>query len=583
MNTTVHATSRVRHVMKEATVNIFPYISKRGLGILFVAVGLLAGACACAPAPTTEAIPTQPSEGTPPVLAPTATTEAVPTEAAPSPNEIFRVATNRDPGQWDPHKVVSGDLFWCRNLYEPLVDVKTGTWEVEGVLAESWTISDDGRTYTFKLRDGVTFNDGTPLTAEAVESTFDRLKEVGLGPVYVLDPVESYEATDADTFAITLKQPFGPFLYTLKLVYIVSPVAVEEHDVDGDLAQAWLNEHSAGTGPYMLKEVDPGIQFVLERFEGYWKGWEGKHFREVQTLIVMEEGTARLMLENQDVDLSEIYPLEALPAFRENPDINVVEYETVGTWVWMLNTNCGPTSDQRVRAAISHAWDQASWEDVVGEMGRLTTPVPPSFVGGYEPDNPYAGLDLDKARALLEEAGYPGGGFSLRFQTYPNVKAVRAGEILQAKLKEIGIDLSVEELALPTFLERAGSAETQTDPEQCMHMWLLMNNPRYPDAHWFLHRTYHSDAYLGTGFNKLRYSNPEVDAAIEAGDAELEPDQRNVHYRKAIDLIIDDVASVYCGYQVARWPMLESVKGYEPRPELGELGLLPNLYSMWKE
>jgi len=369
----------------------------------------------------------------------------------------------------------------------------------------------------------------------------------------------------------------------LRLPFIVSPTAVRQREVRGDLAQDWLDRNSAGTGPYVLKEWNRGARAVFERFDGYWGGWQGKHLREVRLLFVSEVGTARLMLEGGQVDFLASPPIEAIPAFRSNPNLQVVEYTTVSPTVWMLNVNCGPTTHRRIREALAYAWDQNAYDTIVGKAPRVDSPVPPVFVGGYKPKIPYNEFNLDKARAMLREAGFPHGGFTLKFSTDPVLVKIKAAEIFQDSLKKLGINLTFEQQAQATWLDTIRNRDIQTDPRRCANMWLLINNPRYPDAHWFLALTYHTGGAVGAGFNWLRYSNPEVDKWINAGNYLRDSARRYEAYRHAIDLIVADVPSIYVSYFVNRFPMRKNVKGYLARPVCGLLCVVANFYELWKE
>ena len=146
-----------------------------------------------------------------------------------------------------------------------------GSTEVEPSVAESWTVSDDGTVWTFTIRKGITFPDGTPLDAEAVRFSFQRTLDIGKGPADNIGAIDKMEVLDPQTLKITLKNPYGPFLQTLATdgASIVNP-KVMEHEKDGDLAQAWLAENTNGSGPFTLKEWTRGQQCVLEAKPDYW-------------------------------------------------------------------------------------------------------------------------------------------------------------------------------------------------------------------------------------------------------------------------------------------------------------------------
>lgn len=212
--------------------------------------------------------------------------------------------------------------YYC---YERLVQYKTvdgkPSTEVEGSLAQSWTVSDDGLTWTFKIAPGHKFSDGTDVDAQAVKFSFDRVKAVKKGPSDYFKLVESVEAPDKDTVVIRLSRPFAPFLQTLAVDSgnIVNP-KVMEHEKDGDYASGWLANHSAGSGPFQIAEFNQGQSIKLVQNEHY----SGKKpaLKAVTFQIIKDPSAQRLQLEKGDLDIAAGIPmnqLEELKRTRTSP------------------------------------------------------------------------------------------------------------------------------------------------------------------------------------------------------------------------------------------------------------------------
>ena len=171
-------------------------------------------------------------------------------------------------------------------------------------MAQSWTVSDDQLTYTFKLVLDVTFHDGSPADAAARIKSFERRAAINEGPAYMVTGIAKSEAPDPTTLVVTLKEPNNAFLHYAACpwqMFAVSPSAVETNAAGGDLAQEWLKTHDAGTGPYVMKEFVPGSHYTLEAFEGYWG--EEPYFKTVRIEIVPEIATQKLQLDQGAFDL----------------------------------------------------------------------------------------------------------------------------------------------------------------------------------------------------------------------------------------------------------------------------------------
>ena len=219
-----------------------------------------------------------------------------PNSALANPNGTLIIAENETPENLDPANATNSTVNQLLvGVYDALVQFEAGETTVSPQLATEWTASPDGLTYTFTLRDGVTFHDGTPLTADDVVFTLDRLKATSGAVMNDMGPYASASAIDARTVSLTLDEPFGPFISALSRIYIVSKAQVEPHMGD-DNARGWLAVNAAGSGPYSVTTYRPTELVTLAAYENYWGGWDGDHVAEVVFRYIAEPSTQLALL-----------------------------------------------------------------------------------------------------------------------------------------------------------------------------------------------------------------------------------------------------------------------------------------------
>lgn len=484
--------------------------------------------------------------------------------------DVVTVALSSGPETLDPHVASSRAVPLLENIYEPLAGLQDESLEISPILAESWEVSEDGTVFTFHLREGVTFHDGEPLTAEAVTLNFDRVREIQKGPYWALGYLEEVEAVGDQTVRMTIRPGGPPFIQAVSMVGIISPKAINEHMDEGTFAQNYLAMNTAGTGPYQLAQYIRGDRLILEAFEDYWRGWEGPHFNRAVMLIVPEMSSAQLMLERGEIDIAERVPPEALDALRANPDIEVIETDDgVRVLYLMLNYQAGPTADVRVRRALNYAFDTETFLEATGGAFIGTEgPVPASLMGGYAPEIPYDTFDLDRARELFEEAGQLDATIDIYYTTGDQTQEL-AAQILQANLSQIGIQANVIAQDFPALLRELaawGQSERSADDPNYHMTNLLYTPPRMPDPYAYLWYMYHSDAQGGFGRNQNFYENPEVDALIGQGALATDQEARLDAYRKAIDIIVEDTPQVFVGTARRIYPVRADVGGFYVHP-----------------
>jgi peptide/nickel transport system substrate-binding protein len=495
---------------------------------------------------------------------------------AATPPDTLVVGVSSDIHLLDP--AVSSDNYDWRQIYpcyDRLVKYKVvngeGSTEVEPSAAESWQVSDDGMVWTFKIRKGIRFDDGTPLDAKAVKFSFERVLKIGKGPADNLGAIQTVDVVDDYTVKITLKNPFGPFLQTLATDAgsIVNP-AVMKHEKDGDLAQGWLAQNTDGSGPFRLKEWIRGERCVLEAKPDYWGG--APKLKQVVIRFMRESSDRRMALERGDIDIAEGILIDQIPALEKNPDLVVRRYPSQLVEYVYLNCQKPPLDNPLVRRALNYAVDYQGIIDYVlqGNGVQMRGPIPKGM-WGHKPDVFQYHRDVDKAKELLKKAGVSDGLeltliYSERRATWEQIATV-----LQSNFADIGVNLKLQLMANPTLRDKIDRG----DFELCLGAW----SPDYADPSMFMNFWFDSNNW-GLPGNRSFYKNEEVDALIRRALALSDQQERIRLYNEAQDLIMEDAPYIFLYQTQTIVPMRKNVKGYVYNPMLESMY---NFESIYKE
>jgi peptide/nickel transport system substrate-binding protein len=474
---------------------------------------------------------------------------AAPPALAQTPPGVLAVGQIAEPKSLDPAAVTAvNDFRILVNLYDGLVRFQDGSLEVEPALAESWEISDDGTVYTFTLREGVTFHDGTPLNAEAVKFHFERMldeehpyHDTGPFPLsFFFSAIETVEAVDDRTVRFTLGEPYAPFLSNLAYPtgLIVSPTAVAEHGSD-------FGRNPVGTGAFRFESWDANTAVVVTRNEEYWDGappLEAVIFRPIT-----DANTRVAEMLSGGIDVMVEVPPDALGQFAESEDFQVYEQAGPHLWFLILNTKEPPFDDVRVRQAVNYAIDkEALVENVLQGTAEVAAgPIPPAFAWAYNEElEPYP-HDPERARELLAEAGVEDA--TLTFYVTEGgsgmLDPVPMGTAIQADLEEVGLDVEIETYEWNTFLAQVNPGlEGKADMAQMA--WMTND----PDTLPYLALRTEAMPENG-GFNSGYYSNPEVDALLEQARTATDQDERARLYKEMQAIVQEDAPWVF----VANW------------------------------
>jgi peptide/nickel transport system substrate-binding protein len=468
---------------------------------------------------------------------------------AQTPPGVLVVGQIAEPKSLDPAAVTAvNDFRILVNLYEGLLKYKPGTLEVAPGLAESWEVSDDGTVYTFKLRPGVMFHDGTPLTAEAVKFNFDRMlnddhpfHDTGPFPLsFFFSSVQETKALDDLTVEFTLNEPYAPFLSNLAYPtgLIVSPAAVEQYGKD-------FGRNPAGTGPFKFGEWRSNEAVVIEKNADYWgepAGTDAVVFRPIT-----DANTRVAEMLAGGIDMMVEVPPTALSEFQGS-DFKVVEQAGPHVWFLILNAKEDPFADKRVRQAANYAINkEALVNDVLEGTAEVAAgPTPPAFAWAYNDAlSPYP-YDPEKAKALLAEAGVAPGTKLTFYVTEGGsgmLDPIPMGTAMQADLNAVGFDVTIETYEWNTFL---GEVNPGLEGKADMAEMAWMTND--PDTLPFL--ALRTEAWPDAGgFNSGYYSNAQVDALLEEARVATDQAKRAELYKEMQVIVQEDAPWVF----VANW------------------------------
>ncbi|HOL55181.1 MAG TPA: ABC transporter substrate-binding protein [bacterium] len=367
----------------------------------------------------------------------------------------------------DPANVTDGESTRVTEMiFEGLVGFKGETTDVIPVLATSWTISKDGKVWTFKLRKGVKFHDGTPFNAEAVKFSFDRQFDKN-HPYYkygrweyaefALDPLQKVEIVDDYTVRFTLKYPFSPFLANLAMFScaIVSPTAVKKYEAD-------FFKNPVGTGPFKFVEWTQKDKIVLEANSDYWGG---RPYLDKLIFRVIPDNSVRwLELQKGSIDAMDGINPDDIPAIKNDPNVVFYQVPALNICYLAMNTEKKPFDNVSVRRAINYAINKKAIVDAFyGGIGIVAkNPIPPNMMGYNDKVKDYE-YNPEKAKELLAKAGYPN-GFETTLWT-PSIPRVyvpqptKVAEAIQADLAKVGIKAKIVTYDWGTYLQKTREGE----------------------------------------------------------------------------------------------------------------------------
>ena len=449
-----------------------------------------------------------------------------------------------EPDQLDPHKTSAYFSFEVlENVFDTLVEPDENL-QMRPALAESWEVSDDELTWTFRLRPGVTFHDGSPLTAEDVAFSYNRIIDEELTNVDKFSAVTSVEAPDPATVVIRVDRPVPNMLTNLggfKGMAIVSRRNVES----GEIAT-----HPVGTGPFAFANQRSGDSITLVANPDYWDG--APEISGVRFRFISEPSTALSALQAGEIDWTDSVPPQRVQQLRNDESITLAVEPSNDYWYLALNEAREPWNDVRVRQAIAYAIDRDAIVQATsyGTAAKNQLAIPEGNPW-YVPYDRYDEGGLDKARELLDEAGVRPRNLDMLVTTdYP--ETVTAAQIVADNLAPLGITVNIRTVDFATWLDE----QNKGNFDMLMMGWLGNIDPDD-----FYYAQHHTD---GTS-NAQKFSDPEVDRLLDAGRVETDRQARFDDYRRAATMIADQVSYIFLYNPSVIQAWNPALQGYQAR------------------
>lgn len=487
-----------------------------------VAMGLILAACAAPPTAQAPSAPAAEATAAPAM-------EAKPTEPAAMDameKRILRIRFPSDLVNADPAFHPAGiDTLTAETVGEGLFTFKPGTWEVQPVLAESYTVSDDGLRIDFKLREGVQFQKGQgELTAEDVKFSYERFLDEKLNASYKGDweALDKVEVKDKYNGTIVLKRPFAPLWGST--LPVAAGVVLSKKYVEA-LGPEKYATNPLGSGPYEFVEWKPNERVILKRNESYWG--EKPFWGEIHFVPIKDDAAAEIALEAGEVDFT-VVTEAGLTRFAGNDKFNTQSFTTMDYSGVFINVQHPKLSDINVREAIRYAIDVDAINQAVheGRFERMCAIVAPSQIG-YWADAPCYNRDVNKAKEFMQKAGLD--SLDLTLVTEDSDTAKAKAEIIQANLKDIGINLTIKPEDGGAYWDGGFGEKAAKERELVLFDWGTNN----PDPHWQM--VWFSCAQVGQ-YNWMYWCDKDFDQANLDGATTLDNAKRSAAYVKAQQL-----------------------------------------------
>lgn len=438
------------------------------------------------------------------------------------------IASHIVPETLDPQQGSNANNdFYIAGLYDRILNYDANGKIVPSI-ASKYEYSSDATSITLTIRDGVTFHSGNKLTAADVVYTLERVHKIASGSAGFITDYVSSKAIGDNQVTITLAKPNLAFAGALALIYVVDSKLVSEH-AGSDDGQEWLSSNDAGSGPYTLKSYNPASEVDLAVYDKYW---DKKNRPDSLVMRIFKENSA---LRDETLagtaDIGTSMAVSDLDTFKGKKGFQITEHQSPLVTIGAMNTESGITKDIKVREAIQLAYDySAHIKNALKGWGKPADSLVPAYMQCRYTTDP-AKQDVAKAKQLIQEAGVAGQTVTIAYQSIIPEQGT-AGTILEANLRDIGLNVDVKQITYSQYLEMIKKPETTPDVS------ILWDLAQYPDIGSMLTHTWSSSSIGQSNF--ARYSNPEVDRLLDEGTTSTDQKTACADFEQAQKAIIQD-------------------------------------------
>lgn len=486
-----------------------PYISRRGLIVWGGSVGLFAG---------------------------------LPGSAIAAEGKRFVTANNSPYDTLDPHVVYDiGRIASRLNMYDSLVRWVDNPPRLELWLADHIDVSADGTTYTAVLKPNAKFHDGSPVTADDVVFSMERILGLKQGAYGLFKSAVSpgkTRALNAGTVEFSLNHPYAVFRAILSELWIVNSKLLRVHEKSGDWGNAWLARNDAGSGGFRLHRFDPAIGFQADRFDGHFRGLGKSNITGADFRVVLETASRSLGVEKGEFNTTDGYlPQDQIKRLRASGKVQILQAESLRTMYFIIHNQRPPLNDVNMRKALCYAFDYDGFINNIlsGSVSRNAGIIPNNMWGAPKDLAGYS-YDLDKAKqhlALVKEPKRP-----LEIGVLAGFdQSEAAAQLLQAGCAKVGIDVKLTSEPWPVISSKFA------DPQKQHDLVPLWRSAYYADPDNWTGAIYNSRR-IGAG-NASFYKNPRVDELTDKALMLTAQEQRQPLYEEASRILVEDAAGLF--------------------------------------
>ncbi len=496
----------------------------------------------------------------------------------------MRWAVEMEIASVDPSKSTNNwEWVVATNIYDPLLfpdpdpNKKLKPW-----IAESWAVSPDEKTYTFKLRKGLKFHDGSEITAEDVAFSMERLVTTGgaVGTQFKMIKPGTTKVIDKYTVAFHLTHMDPAFLARMTIMRVLNKNLVLKNKAPGkfgeygDFGEKFLTTNDAGSGPYKVVQMKHGDRLVLEKFQDYTQAkWGPGSIDRITVFMIPEIVTIAALFEKGEIDLGLwSLPPKTIEGWRKNPQFVIQDDVAAVIWYPVMNNKKPPFDDPYVRKAISYAFDYNTMMDaILGGGQRSTGPVPPGVFGHSDTVFKY-NRDLNKAKEMIKQSKYTPAQlsqFNIEIGAVSGSERFKKVALLAANnMAEIGLKGQVKAARWTDI------CQVQQKPETAYNMVIFYQSATVPHPLYFL--VFFTKEAWGTAYppGGMYYENPKVTELIGKANTAKDPGKQDEYYVEAQKLIVEDAPCLFTHYDRRFTPFWRYLKGY-----IAPVGA--NYYEYW--